>query len=60
MLSAFGDQLSDAKAPPSIPTWEQIAAEIDTVIEEVTVGDMTPEDGCAAMQEQASSIGTGQ
>ena len=60
MLSAFGDQLSDAKAPPSIPAWEQIAAEIDTVIEQVTVGDMTPEDGCATMQEQASSIGTGQ
>ncbi len=59
-LSAFGDQLEDAKAPPSIPTWEQIAAEIDTVIEQVTVGDMTPEDGCAAMQEEASAIGTGQ
>ena len=60
MLSAFGEQLEDAKAPPSIPTWEQIAAEIDTVIEQVTVGDMTPEDGCAAMQEEASAIGTGQ
>ncbi|MGI8830670.1 MAG: extracellular solute-binding protein [Candidatus Limnocylindria bacterium] len=59
-LTAFGDQLEDAKAPPSIPTWEQIAAEIDLVIERVTVGDMTPEDGCAAMQEEASAIGTGQ
>ena len=59
-LSAFGEQLSDAKAPPSIATWEQIAAEIDGVIEQVTVGDTTPEDGCAAMQEAASSIGTGQ
>lgn len=60
MLSVFGEQLEDAKAPPSIPTWEQIAAEIDLVIERVTVGDMTPEDGCAAMQEEASAIGTGQ
>lgn len=60
MLAVFGDQLEDAKAPPSIPTWEQIAAEIDTVIEQVTVGDMTPEDGCAAMQEAATGIGTGQ
>jgi multiple sugar transport system substrate-binding protein len=59
-LAAFGEQLSDAKAPPSIATWEQVAAEIDGVIEEVTVGDTTPEDGCAAMQEAASSIGTGQ
>jgi multiple sugar transport system substrate-binding protein len=60
MLSAFGEQLEDAKAPPSIPTWEQIAAEIDAVIEQVTVGNMTPEDGCATMQEAATGIGTGQ
>jgi multiple sugar transport system substrate-binding protein len=58
-LAAFGEQLSDAKAPPSIATWEQVASEIDAVIEQVTVGDTTPEEGCAAMQEAASSIGTG-
>ena len=59
LLSAFGDQLSDAKAPPAIATWEQVAAEIDGIIEQVTVGDMTPEDGCPAMQEAADGIGTG-
>jgi multiple sugar transport system substrate-binding protein len=59
-LAVFGEQLEDAKAPPSIATWEQIAAEIDGVIEQVTVGDQSPEEGCAAMQEAASSIGTGQ
>ncbi|MEP7082098.1 MAG: sugar ABC transporter substrate-binding protein [Chloroflexota bacterium] len=59
MLAAFGEQLSDAKAPPAVPNWEQVAAEIDSAIEQVTVGDMSPEDGCAAMQEQATSIGTG-
>jgi multiple sugar transport system substrate-binding protein len=59
LLSAFGDQLSDAKAPPAIATWEQVASEIDGVIEQVTVGDMTPEEGCPAMQEAADSIGTG-
>jgi multiple sugar transport system substrate-binding protein len=59
LLSAFGDQLADAKAPPAIATWEQVAAEIDGIIEQVTVGDMTPEDGCPAMQEAADSIGTG-
>jgi multiple sugar transport system substrate-binding protein len=58
LLSAFGDQLADAKAPPSIATWEEVAAEIDSVIEEVTVGDLTPEEGCTAMQEAASSVGT--
>lgn len=59
-LSVFGEQLEDAKAPPAISTWEQIASEIDGVIEQVTVGDMTPEDGCTAMQEAATGIGTGQ
>jgi multiple sugar transport system substrate-binding protein len=58
-LAEFGEQLQDAKAPPSIATWEQVAAEIDTVIEQVTVGDMTPEDGCTAMQEAATGVGTG-
>jgi multiple sugar transport system substrate-binding protein len=58
-LSVFGEQLEDAKAPPSIVTWEQVAAEIDAVIEQVTQGDMAPEDGCPAMQEAASGIGTG-
>jgi len=59
LLSAFGEQLQDAKAPPAIPTWEQVAAAIDGQIEQVTVGDSSPEDGCAAMQEEADSIGTG-
>jgi multiple sugar transport system substrate-binding protein len=60
LLSAFGAQLDDAKAPPAIPTWEQVAAEaIDPAIEQVTVGDMSPEDGCATMQSEAESVGTG-
>lgn len=59
LLAIFGDQLQDAKAPPAIPTWEQVASEIDAQIEQVVVGDATPEEGCAAMQEAASSIGTG-
>jgi multiple sugar transport system substrate-binding protein len=60
LLAAFGDQLSDAKAPPAIATWEQVAAEaIDPTIEQVTVGDMSPEEGCTTMQTEAESIGTG-
>jgi multiple sugar transport system substrate-binding protein len=60
LLSAFGEQLEDAKAPPAIPTWEQVATEaIDSQIEAVTQGETSPEDGCAAMQEAATSIGTG-
>ena len=59
LLAAFGEQLDDAKAPPAIPTWEEVASAIDSQIEQVTVGDASPEDGCAAMQEEAESIGTG-
>ena len=58
LLSAFGDQLEDAKAPPAIPTWEQVASEIDAQIEAVTVGDAAPDAACSAMQEAAASIGT--
>ena len=59
LLAAFGDQLDDAKAPPAIPKWEEVAAAIDGQIEQVTVGDAAPEDACASMQEEADSIGTG-
>jgi len=59
LLAAFGEQLDDAKAPPAIPTWEEVATAIDGQIEQVVVGDTSPEDGCAAMQEEADSIGTG-
>jgi multiple sugar transport system substrate-binding protein len=60
LLSAFGDQLADAKAPPAIATWEQVAADaIDAQVEAVTVGDTSPEDGCKTMQEEAEAVGTG-
>ena len=59
LLSAFGEQLDDAKAPPAIPTWEEVASAIDSQVEQVTQGDTSPEDACAAMQEEAESIGTG-
>lgn len=59
LLSTFGEQLEEAKAPPAIPTWEQVASVIDAQIEQVTIGGASPEDACAAMQEEATSIGTG-
>ena len=41
------------------PTWEQIAAGIDGQIEQVVQGSASPEDACAAMQQEAESVGTG-
>jgi multiple sugar transport system substrate-binding protein len=59
-LALFGEQLKDAKSPPPIPTWEQVAAEaVNTEMEKVMAGDSTPEQGAQAMQEKAESIGTG-
>lgn len=59
LVSVFGQQLEDAKAPPAIPTWEQLAAEIDGQIELVATGNATPEQACQGMQQAAESIGTG-
>ncbi len=58
-LKVFGDQLDKAKAPPAIPTWEQIAAGVDTELEKVARGTTSAADAAKAMQAQATSIGTG-
>jgi multiple sugar transport system substrate-binding protein len=58
-LQVFGEQLGSALSPPAVPTWEQIASVVDGETEKATRGDTSVEDAVAAMQEQASSIGTG-
>jgi multiple sugar transport system substrate-binding protein len=59
-LALFGEQLRDAKSPPPIPKWEQVAAEVvNTELEKVCAGNSTPEEGAQAMQQKAESIGTG-
>jgi multiple sugar transport system substrate-binding protein len=59
LLSAFGAQLSDAKAPPAIATWEQIAAAFDTEVEKLVKTDETAPNAAKAIQQKAVSIGTG-
>ena len=58
-LSVFAEQLADSKAPPAIPTWAQVSAVIDQELEKVTRGDTTVDEAIATIQEQATSIGTG-
>jgi multiple sugar transport system substrate-binding protein len=58
-LSAFGAQLDDAKAPPTIPTWNQVAAAFDTEIEKLVKTDATAAATTAAIQQRVTSIGTG-
>ena len=58
-LQVFGAQLEKASSPPAVPTWEEVAAVIDSDIEKVTKGEVSAEEAVKAMQEQAASIGTG-
>ncbi len=58
-LATFGKQLETAKAPPAIPTWEEIATAIDDEIERAALGQKSAEEAVKAMQQAAESIGTG-
>jgi multiple sugar transport system substrate-binding protein len=58
-LAMFGEQLKSTKAQPAISTWSEISTSLNEELERVTAGDESPQDGAAAMQQNASSIGTG-
>lgn len=58
-LGVFGEQLETAVAPPSIPTWEEVASVIDTELERLCKSGADPQEVATAIQEQAQAIGTG-
>ena len=58
-LSKFGEQLLTAQAPPSFPSWEQVAEAFDGEIEKVAKQGPSGQDAMTATQAQAESIGTG-
>lgn len=58
-LSVFGEQLKTAVAPPSIPTWEEVASVIDTQLEQLCKSGADPQEVATAIQQQAAAIGTG-
>ena len=53
-VAVFGEQLKDAKTPPAVSTWSEIANAMNDQLERMTVGNATPEEATAA-----TSIGTG-
>jgi multiple sugar transport system substrate-binding protein len=55
-LKVFGDQLNDAKAPPSIPQWEEIANQMNDWLQKACLGQATPEDAAKGMQQAAQGI----
>jgi multiple sugar transport system substrate-binding protein len=59
LLKTFGTQLEDAKSAPAIATWEQVAAELDDAIEQVSLGTQDSETALKAAEEKANAIGTG-
>jgi multiple sugar transport system substrate-binding protein len=58
-LQVFEEQLGSTEAPPAVPTWEQIAAVIDSDVEKATKGAIPVDEAVSHMQSQAQSIGTG-
>ena len=59
LLPVFGKQLEDAKAPPAIVNWEQVATAFDAEVEKMAKAGQSPADTAKAIQTKASSIGTG-
>jgi multiple sugar transport system substrate-binding protein len=59
MMKTFGDQLEKGQAPPAIPNWEKIAADVDTELEKIAKGTASAADAAKAMQASATSTGTG-
>ena len=55
-VKIFGDQLNDAKSPPPISQWEEIAKAIDDWMEKAALGKATPEEAAKGMQAAATSI----
>jgi multiple sugar transport system substrate-binding protein len=46
-------------APPAVPTWEQVAAQIDAEVEKAVKGAAPVEEAVSTMQSKAAGIGTG-
>lgn len=55
-LKVFGDQLNDAKAPPSIPQWEEVANQMNDWLQKACLAQVTPEDAAKGMQQAATGI----
>ncbi len=55
-VKVFGDQLNDAKTPPAISQWEEIAKTIDDWMEKAALGKSTPEEATKGMQAAATAL----
>ena len=58
-LQVFGQQLEEAVSPPAVPTWEEVAGAIDSLVEQASKGGLASDEAVKEMQSKAASIGTG-
>ncbi|MFT4052163.1 MAG: extracellular solute-binding protein [Microbacterium sp.] len=57
-LSVLSDQLQNTWAPPSVPSWNEMSAFIETEAEKVANGS-SADDAATAIEAKAESLGTG-
>lgn len=59
-LTAFGDQLNNAKGVPAFTTWAQVSSAADRIYEQIAKGQTSVADGLKSLQSEADSIGIGE
>lgn len=57
-VSVLNDQLQNTVAPPSVPSWDEMSAFIETEAEKVANGS-SAEDAATAIEAKAEALGTG-
>jgi Maltose-binding periplasmic proteins/domains len=57
-VSVLSEQLDDTVAPPSVPSWDEMSAFIETEAEKVANGS-SAEEAASAIEAKAESLGTG-
>ena len=58
-VAMFGTQLQDTKAQPATETWTELSSSLNSTLEKLTTGDMTPQEAADEMQAEAEKIGGG-
>ncbi|MDF9875448.1 extracellular solute-binding protein [Cellulosimicrobium cellulans] len=53
------EQLDNTIAPPTVPSWDELSATIETEAEKVANGQVTSEDAAQAIQAKADTLGLG-
>jgi len=58
-VAMFGEQLKSTMAQPATATWSELGTALNSTLEKLTTGAMTPQAAADEMQAEAEKIGTG-